>query len=541
MIQINQLLLALRMLTRIIDQLLIHHFDTSNTALLKIFLQNTTFKIERSWNIGKIQFKLVGKEVNFIQIQVGKMAIHIYKVDKINFKELLNANQNCRSNFDHHFKISKTALLIEGARQIGKTFSIRQFGKKFKTYIEINFIEQPEAISLFKDLSNTKDLLARLSLFTKQKLIKRDTLIFFDEVQICPEVITYIKFLVDEGSYNYILSGSLLGIEINDLRSVPVGYLTIKRMFPLTFREFALNLGLNSSILENLETSFKEKKPVDDFIHKKMMELFRVYLVVGGMPAAVNRYIETNNLNEVIDIQNQIVNLYKKDITQYDKNNKLAIAQIFELIAPQLNSQNKRFIIKDIKSGVKFDRYENSFLWLKDAGFALPVYNVETPKIPLKLSKSRSLFKLFMSDVGLLASEYSQGIQLKIISGDDKLNYGAIFENYIAQELTACEHDLYYYNNKKRGELDFLIEYDGEVLPIEVKSGKDYKVHRALSNIMDCGEFNLNRALIFNNSNLKVEGKLTYAPIYMAMFLKQEIKDEYSIYKIDLSELNKRF
>ena len=440
-----------------------------------------------------------------------------------------------------HFKISKTALLIEGARQIGKTFSIRQFGKKFKTYIEINFIEQPEAISLFKDLSNTKDLLARLSLFTKQKLIKRDTLIFFDEVQICPEVITYIKFLVDEGSYNYILSGSLLGIEINDLRSVPVGYLTIKRMFPLTFREFALNFGLNSSILENLETSFKEKKPVDDFIHKKMMELFRVYLVVGGMPAAVNRYIETNNLNEVIDIQNQIVNLYKKDITQYDKNNKLAIAQIFELIAPQLNSQNKRFIIKDIKSGVKFDRYENSFLWLKDAGFALPVYNVETPKIPLKLSKSRSLFKLFMSDVGLLASEYSQGIQLKIISGDDKLNYGAIFENYIAQELTACEHDLYYYNNKKRGELDFLIEYDGEVLPIEVKSGKDYKVHRALSNIMDCGEFNLNRALIFNNSNLKVEGKLTYAPIYMAMFLKQEIKDEDSIYKIDLSELNKRF
>lgn len=440
-----------------------------------------------------------------------------------------------------HFKISKTALLIEGARQIGKTFSIRQFGKKFKTYIEINFIEQPEAISLFKDLSDTKDLLARLSLFTKQKLIKRDTLIFFDEVQICPEVITYIKFLVDEGSYNYILSGSLLGIEINDLRSVPVGYLTIKRMFPLTFREFALNLGLNSSILENLETSFKEKKPVDDFIHKKMMELFRVYLVVGGMPAAVNRYIETNNLNEVIDIQNQIVNLYKKDITQYDKNNKLAIAQIFELIAPQLNSQNKRFIIKDIKSGVKFDRYENSFLWLKDAGFALPVYNVETPKIPLKLSKSRSLFKLFMNDVGLLASEYSQGIQLKIISGDDKLNYGAIFENYIAQELTACEHDLYYYNNKKRGELDFLIEYDGEVLPIEVKSGKDYKVHRALSNIMDCGEFNLNRALIFNNSNLKVEGKLTYAPIYMAMFLKQEIKDEDSIYKIDLSELNKRF
>lgn len=439
-----------------------------------------------------------------------------------------------------HFKSSKTALLIEGARQIGKTYSIREFGKKFKTYIEINFVEQPEAMSLFKALSSTKDLLARLSLFTSQDLIKRDTLIFFDEVQICPEVITYIKFLVDEGSYSYILSGSLLGIEINDLRSVPVGYLTIKRMFPLTFREFVSNLGINSKILDSLEISFKDKKPVDDFIHQKMMELFRVYLVVGGMPAAVNRYIETNNLNEVIDIQRQIVNLYKKDITQYDKNNKLAIAQIFDLIAPQLNSQNKRFIIKDIKAGIKFDRYENSFLWLKDAGVALPAYNVETPKVPLKLSKSRSLFKLFMSDVGLLASEYSQGLQLKIISGDDNLNFGAIFENFIAQELTACGHDLYYYNNKKRGELDFVIEYDGEVLPIEVKSGKDYKVHRALSNIMDCAEFKLNNAVIFNNSNLKIEGKLTYAPIYMAMFLKQEIKKEDSIYKIDLSELNKR-
>lgn len=439
-----------------------------------------------------------------------------------------------------HFKSSKTALLIEGARQIGKTYSIREFGKKFKTYIEINFVEQPEAMSLFKDLSSTRDLLARLSLFTSQDLIKRDTLIFFDEVQICPEVITYIKFLVDEGSYSYILSGSLLGIEINDLRSVPVGYLTIKRMFPLTFREFVSNLGINSKILDSLEISFKEKKPVDDFIHQKMMELFRVYLVVGGMPAAVNRYIETNNLNEVIDIQRQIVNLYKKDITQYDKNNKLAIAQIFDLIAPQLNSQNKRFIIKDIKAGIKFDRYENSFLWLKDAGVALPVYNVETPKVPLKLSKSRSLFKLFMSDVGLLASEYSQGLQLKIISGDDNLNFGAIFENFIAQELTACGHDLYYYNNKKRGELDFVIEYDGVVLPIEVKSGKDYKVHRALSNIMDCTEFKLNNAVIFNNSNLKIEGKLTYAPIYMAMFLKQEIKEGDSIYKIDLSKLNNR-
>lgn len=440
---------------------------------------------------------------------------------------------------EKHFKTSNTALLIEGARQVGKTFSIREFGKKFKTFVEINFVEQPDAVSMFKNLSSSEDLLLRLSLFTDKKLIKGETLIFFDEVQLCHEVVTYIKFLVDEGSYKYILSGSLLGVEINDLHSVPVGYLSVKRMYPLTFEEFILNLGIKSDIIKTLEVAFKDKKSVDEFVHKKMLELFRLYLVVGGMPAVVNRYIESNNLSEVISIQKQIVNLYKKDISQYDRRNKLAIEQIFELIAPQLNCQNKRFIIKDLKAGIKFDRYENSFLWLKDAGVALPVYNIETPKMPLKLSKSRSLFKLFMNDVGILASEYSQGIQLKIISGEDKINYGAIYENFIAQELTAKGHDLYYYNNKKRGELDFVIEFEGNVLPIEVKSGKDYKVHRALSNIMHCDELSLNSAIIFNNSNLKADGKLLYAPIYMAMFLKQNMCDQ-TIYKIDLSELNKR-
>ena len=259
-----------------------------------------------------------------------------------------------------HFESNKTALLIEGARQIGKTHSIREYGKNYESFIEINFIEQPEAVSLFRNLKNSKDLLARLSLFTTKSLKKNSTLIFFDEVQVCPEILTYIKFLVEEGSYRYVLSGSLLGIELNNLRSAPVGYLTIKRMYPLSIEEFFSNLGIGQNIIESLKKSYINLSPIDEFVHQKMMELFRLYLVVGGMPAVVKKYIETNNLQEVLSTQKQILNLYRKDISKYDDKNRLSIIEIFNLIAPELNNPNKRFIIKDLGKNIKFDRYENS-------------------------------------------------------------------------------------------------------------------------------------------------------------------------------------
>ncbi|SFK29086.1 ATP-binding protein [Succinivibrio dextrinosolvens] len=436
-----------------------------------------------------------------------------------------------------HFESNKTALLIEGARQIGKTYSIREYGKNYESFIEINFIEQPEAVSLFRNLKNSKDLLARLSLFTTKSLKKNSTLIFFDEVQVCPEILTYIKFLVEEGSYRYVLSGSLLGIELNNLRSAPVGYLTIKRMYPLSIEEFFSNLGIGQNIIESLKKSYINLSPIDEFVHQKMMELFRLYLVVGGMPAVVKKYIETNNLQEVLSTQKQILNLYRKDISKYDDKNRLSIIEIFNLIAPELNNPNKRFIIKDLGKNIKFDRYENSFLWLKDAGVSIPVYNIDDLKIPLILSKSRSLFKLFMNDIGLLAAEYSQGIQLRIISGDNSINCGSIFENAVAQELLSKDYELFYYNNKKRGELDFVIDYEGKVLPIEVKSGKDYKIHRALSNILADSEYKIDRAIVFTNSNIQVEGNKLYLPIYMVMFLEKPDNIP-SFYKIDVSALN---
>jgi predicted AAA+ superfamily ATPase len=275
---------------------------------------------------------------------------------------------------------SKNALLITGARQIGKTFSIREFGKRFNSFIEINFIDNPQAIDVFKGAKNSSDILLRLSAITSKPLIKGETLIFFDEVQKCPEIVTAIKFLVEEGSYRYILSGSLLGVELKDLRSEPVGYMGVKDMFPLDFEEFISCVGINENIIESLRNSWNNLLPVDEFIHSKMMELFRLYLIVGGMPAVVNKYLETNNLQDVIKIQQDIIRLYKRDIAQYDPNNKLYIEDIFNLIPPELNSKNKRFILKKLNENAKFDRYQNSFLWLKNAGVALPIYNIEEPK-----------------------------------------------------------------------------------------------------------------------------------------------------------------
>ena len=434
----------------------------------------------------------------------------------------------------NYYKTTRNALLVTGARQTGKTFSIREFGKTFKSFIEINFVDNPEAAEAFRDAKGSADILLRLSAITSVPLIKGETLIFFDEVQKCPEIVTAVKFLVDEGSYRYILSGSLLGVSLKDLRSEPVGYMGVVDMYPLDFEEFISAVGISGNVIGALRNSWENRIPVDGFLHSKMMELFRLYLVTGGMAAAVSKYLESNNLQEVMAIQQDIIRLYKRDIAQYDPDNKLYIEDIFDLIPPELNAKNKRFILKRLNENAKFERFRNSFLWLKNAGVAIPVYNVEEPKMPLLLARSRNLFKLFQSDIGLLAAQYAEGIQLRIIKGDKDINFGSIYENAVAQELTAHSLTPYYYNNKKRGEIDFVIETGGKILPIEVKSGKDYETHHALSNIMDCGEYELDEAIVLNNENLYVKGKVTYAPIYMIMFLQKK-NDAPAFYKIDLS------
>lgn len=436
---------------------------------------------------------------------------------------------------DSFFPKRKAALLLTGARQTGKTFAIRQCGSRFKSFIEVNFIESPDAVKIFKEVNSAEEILLRLSAFTDRPLIKDETLIFFDEVQECEEIITAIKFLVDEGSYRYALSGSLLGVELKNIRSVPVGYLSVKEVYPLNFEEFIINLAVSDRVLAHLRDCWERITPVDDIIHDKLLSLYRLYTVVGGMPAAVEKYIETNDIRVVSETQLDIITLYKRDISKYAEEDKLKIKEIFDLIPSELDAKNKRFILKSLNQHAKFERYRNDFLWLKNAGVAIPVYNLEEPKMPLRLAVTRNLFKLFSNDVGLLTAQYADGIQLKLLSGEIDVNYGAVYENVVAQELLCNGYDPYYYNSKRMGEIDFVIA-SSVPLPIEVKSGKDYERHNALSNLLECKEYNIHSAYVLCNGNISRKGKIIYLPVYMTMFIKPtQIED--SIYKIDMSAL----
>lgn len=435
----------------------------------------------------------------------------------------------------------KRSLLVTGARQVGKTFSIRLAAKDcFDHVVEINFIEQPSAVELFNGVTDAKELLLRISAFTRKQLVPGKTIIFFDEVQECKEIVTAIKFLVDEGSYRYVMSGSLLGVELKDIRSIPVGYMSEKEMYPLDLEEFAEAIGISEDVIAHLRECYDERKTVDSFIHERMMELIRLYLIVGGMPAAVQKYLDSNNLRRVLDEQRDIIKTYKRDITKYDPDRKLQIEEIYNLMPAELNAKNKRFILKELNEKARFSRYESGIIWLKDAGVALPAYNIVEPRLPLLLNKQRNLFKLFLNDVGLLAAAYGGNIQMRLLSKESNINYGAIFENLVAQELYAhgfpIDHDLFYFNSKKQGELDFVIEYEGEVLPIEVKSGKDYERHRALSNVMQNQEYSIPLSIVFCQDNVQTKERTIYLPIYMAMFVQQKRAEE-SVYKFDLTGL----
>lgn len=431
----------------------------------------------------------------------------------------------------------REALLITGARQVGKSYAIREFGKShYSSFIEINLLEDSIARTSISKASNSKDLLLRITAIASQPLIKGKTLIFFDEVQVVPEIVTAIKFLVEEGSYQYVLSGSLLGIGLKGISSMPVGYLTVKEMYPLNLEEFYRACGISDNIFSVLEEAFKAEREIDSIIHRKLMELFRLYLIVGGMPAVVQTYLDTNDIKKVVNKQREILSMYVEDISQYDINNKLYIKDIFNLIPAELNNPNKRFILKNLNENTKFSRLEDSFIWIREAGVAIGVYNIEEPKLPLELAKLRNLFKLFSNDVGLLACQYADGIQLRILNNDIDINYGSIYENAVAEELFSHGLKLYYFNSKKQGELDFVIKLDDKILPIEVKSGKNYLRHNALKNVIENKDYEIEKAYVLYNENIKRVGNIVYLPIYLMMFIKNR-EIENLIWKIDLSSL----
>ncbi len=433
---------------------------------------------------------------------------------------------------------SKKALLVTGARQIGKTWLIREEIKKsgYKKF-EINFIDQPDMVQYLNAEMSAEDFLVKLKMIMPEDCKPNETIIFFDEIQKCPEIVTKIKFLVDEGSFKYVMSGSLLGVELKGIASAPVGYLTVLRMYPMDFEEFMIANGVSSATLEMLKEKFDKTEKVDDFIHQKLLSMFFVYLIVGGMPDAVSTYVETKDIREVDKVQRDITTLYKEDFSQYEQEDKkLKIKSVYDIIPAELNKQNKKFVFTMLDKELKFNRYENSFLWLKDAGVALPVYNIEAPVIPLLASKSSNVFRLFSSDIGLLTSAYPAETKIELINKNGEVNNGAHFENAVAQQLVTNGFEPFFCKKKNLGELDFVIEMNGKVVPIEVKSGKSYKSHKALGNYLNVPDYHMKKAYVFSVGNVEIEGNVTYLPIYMCYLLKEKKIDQ-MIVNLDITGL----
>ena len=419
---------------------------------------------------------------------------------------------------------SKKALLVYGVRQAGKTFVIKKCLEACGAeYVAFNLIEQPELVPIIETAIDMDELVMKLSLFSKKELIPGKSIIFLDEIQKCKEIVTRIKFLVEDGRFRFVLSGSLLGVELMNIKSAPVGYLESLTVYPLDFEEFLQVFSVPEQVVEQLKESFEKRIPVDETVHERMMYIFKVYLLIGGMPAAVDKYQSTGNIDDVIREHRAIIEMYKLDFTQYEvENRRLMITGIYDLIPAELNEKNKRFKIKDIDKDLRSERVSDSFVWLEKAGVAIPVYNATEPMLPLKLNSKSTLFKLFMSDVGLLTTLYGKTTKLAILNNEADINRGSMYENVVAQELHAHGLELYYYNSKKQGELDFVIEYRNHVLPIEVKSGKGYDRHSALRNVMGIENYGLKEALVFYNGNVQNKNGYVYCPVYMVMFLQPE-------------------
>jgi len=417
---------------------------------------------------------------------------------------------------------TKQALLVAGARQVGKTFLIRKFAKSnYENVIEFNLVENIKARDSFREASSAEDLILRMSVASPAPLEPRKTVVFIDEVQECPEIMTFIKFLVDKDDYDYILSGSMLGVELEDIRSQPVGYVTEILMYPLDFEEFCWAAGLGEEPIQLAQSCWENNEALPDYLHERLLALFHRYLLVGGMPDAVVAFFETNSLDQVRVVQEGILKYYARDISKYaPKDRRLVIKNIFDLIPSELQEQNRRFRLSSIENVKRYSQVQDEFLWLTQANVALAAYNVRAPISPLLLSENHRLFKLFLSDVGLLASQFPKESFLGLLSGKPAKQLGGIYENFVAQELVAHGFTLRYYTGKKTGELDFVIERkDGTVAALEVKSGARYKSHAALNNAQAVKEFDISEALVFAETNIEQVGSVTYLPIYLASML----------------------
>lgn len=423
-------------------------------------------------------------------------------------------------------------LLIEGAKQIGKSYIIRDVGTElYRNYVEINFVADDEGERIFKDVHNTEDFYLKLSMVAGSKLDKYDnTLIFIDEIQHYPQFLTMLKFLREDHRYRLICSGSLLGIALKTTVSVPIGSVIIKKMYQLDFEEFLIANDFGKEAIDHLRKNFEQQQSLHPEVHDKVIGLFKRYLLVGGMPDAVNEYLSTHNIVKVRETQEAIRVLYGIDASRHEDEaaKKLHIRRIYDMIPSQMENKKKRIVAKDIlhREGDRFSNYVEEFEYLINSGIAIASNAISNPKYPLAESQRKNLLKLYMNDVGMLSSQlYQYNIQ-PILNDIDSINLGSIYESAVAQELKAHNNKVFYYDNKQKGEVDFLVDDSRtmSVLPIEVKSGKDYTVHSALDNLMNVPDYHIASSIVLSNEReVKKKGNVLYLPIYYVMFLENKI------------------
>lgn len=445
------------------------------------------------------------------------------------YQDLLNWKNNTRGK----------ALCIIGARQIGKTTLIREFGKsEYKHFAEINFVTDKRAADIFNGKLTAEEIITNLTAYLQMPLKEGETLILFDEIQECPEVRSAVKFLVEDGRFDYIESGSLLGVRYKDVRSYSVGFEQMLSMYPMDFEEYLWANGVQEQTIAYLRNCYEQKKPVSETVHQTLCKLFYSYLVVGGMPETVQLYIDTHDIAKVIQNQRSILDLYRLDIAKYaTDSDKVKIKAIFDSIPAQLNEKNRRFKVNSVDPNARILRYEDCFNWLADAGVALPCYNVTEPQPPLQLNEKRNLFKLYMNDVGLLCAACMENIQFDLLMGNMDVNMGSILENVFAQNLKSNGFELRYFDSKKVGELDFILQRGLSAEVVEIKSGNDYKKHSAMDRVIKIENWKFGNCIVFSKSNVEEEERILYLPWYMVMFYRQEVPQEQMIYKIDLNGL----
>lgn len=427
---------------------------------------------------------------------------------------------------------SNKIMIIDGARQIGKSYIIRYVGSellkdKFTNYIEINFIEDSIGDKLFEKVSNKEDFYLQLSMVAGDKMKDKDnTLIFIDEIQQYPQFLTMLKFLKQDDKFTYICSGSLLGVTLAKTPSIPIGSIDVVHMFPIDFEEFLLANGFNNYAISSLKTKFENFEALEETAHNKVLDLFKKYLLIGGLPDAVNSFIEKKNIIEVRKIQSDIYDYYGDDASKYDKEHKLKIKRIYDLIPSSLENKKKRIVVQDIENvkGKRFSNYQDEFDYLINSGIVLEVKALSTPVFPLIESSGKNLLKLYLNDVGILTNILYKNNIKAVLDDERSINLGTVYESVVASELKAHGYNLFYYDNKANGEVDFLIDdYNNlTVVPLEIKSGKDYTIHSAINKFLNNKDYNVKKGYVLSNERKIFEkDNIIYLPIYMIMFFSR--------------------